>query len=68
MVVYDPGPFLGEHPEVVPKDIASENVYWVVSASENKHEGNRDKRQKGRVLEPVVALFSELEEMDYTKC
>jgi hypothetical protein len=52
----------------VPKDIASENVYWVVSASENQHEGNRDKRQKSRVLEPVVALFSELEEVDHTKC
>ena len=68
MVVNDPGPFFGEHPEVVPKDIATENVYWVVSASENQHESYRDKRQKSRVLEPVVALFSELEEVDYTKC
>jgi hypothetical protein len=68
MVVNDPGPFLGEHPEVVPKDIASENVNWVVSASEKQHESYRDKRQKSRVLELVVALFSELEEVDYTKC
>lgn len=66
LIVNQPGPALGKHPEVVSEDEASKDVNRVVCTAEDQHESHSKEGQKSRILELVVALLSELEEVDHT--